>query len=222
VRILVTRPAPGAQATAMRLAALGHAAVLAPCLAITPLPARLPKQIGALIITSGQAVPALPADLADVPVFCVGDATAARLRDAGFHKIESAAGDAQDLAALIIARRLPGTHVMAVGARHGLWLARQLRAAGISLIRRSVYAARPVRALPGDVLGALEAGEVDAVLFYSADSARAFIGLYPAGTAGLRAFALSEAVARPLRDLPWREIRVALAPNEAAMMALIA
>jgi len=71
-------------------------------------------------------------------------------------------------------------------------------------------------------LGALEAGEVDAVLFYSADSARAFIGLYPAGTAGLRAFALSEAVARPLRDLPWREIRVALAPNEAAMMALIA
>ncbi|WP_298213574.1 uroporphyrinogen-III synthase, partial [Acidocella sp.] len=80
MRLLVTRPEPGASATARRLAALGHSPVLLPCLAITPLPARLSERPAALIVTSGQAVPALPARLAGVPVYAVGDATAARLR----------------------------------------------------------------------------------------------------------------------------------------------
>jgi uroporphyrinogen-III synthase len=221
MRLLVTRPEPGASATRAALAARGHDGLLAPCLEILPLPVRLPARAAALIVTSGQAVPALPAAWSDIPVFCVGDATAARLRQAGFHRVESAAGDAADLARLIIGRRLAGTHVMAVGERHGLALARQLAAAGMTVVRRTVYRARPLRALSPQAAAALNAGGLDGVLFYSAETARAFARLSPAGTAPLTAYALSEAVAAAAQALPWTDIRVAVAPTEADMMALL-
>jgi len=222
MKILVTRPEPGATATAAALTAMGHEPILAPCLEIALLPARLPEQISALILTSAQAIPALPARLHHVPVFCVGDATAGKCRAAGFARVESAAGDARDLFRLITARHLPGLHVLAVGERHGLLLARQLREAGISVIRRKVYTARPLRALPPPAWAALEAAHMDAALFYSAESARSFVRLSPPNTGQVVACALSEAVAVPLRGLPWSGIRVALAPSEADLMALLA
>ncbi len=221
MKILVTRPEPGASATAARLVAMGHEPVLAPCLAITPRRARLPEHPAALIVTSGQAVPALPEALHNVPVFCVGDATAGKLRAAGFARVESASGDAGDLCRLISARQVPGLHVMAVGERHGQALARRLRAAGILVARRAVYAARAARALPEAARAALAGGEIGAALFYSAESARAFISLKPLGTETMTACALSPAVAAALGGLPWREIRAALAPTEADLMALL-
>ena len=221
MKILVTRPEPGASATAARLVAMGHEPLLAPCLAVTARPAHLPANPAALVITSGQAVPALPPALHNVPVFCVGDATAGKLRAAGFARVESASGDAADLLRLIRERHLPGLHVLAVGERHGQALARQLREAGFAVVRRTVYAARPLRALPEAARAALAGGEIGAALFYSAESARAFIRLNPPGTAKIIACALSPAVAAALGGLPWRAIRAALAPSEADLMALL-
>lgn len=221
MKVLVTRPEPGASATAARLTQMGFEPLLAPCLTIAHLPARLPESMGALVITSGQAVASLPASLRNTPVFCVGDATATRLRAAGFHRVESAGGDANDLYRLITARRLPGTHVLAVGERQGLALARQLAQAGIAVLRRKVYTARPIRALPQPALAALTAGEVAAALFYSAETARSFVRLNPPNTKNIRACALSLAVAGPLHGLPWSEIRAALAPTEADLMACL-
>jgi uroporphyrinogen-III synthase len=59
------------------------------------------------------------------------------------------------------------------------------------------------------------------VLFYSAETARAFIRLKPPGTGRLEALALSPTVAAACQGLPWRRIRVALTPNEAALLALL-
>jgi uroporphyrinogen-III synthase len=64
-------------------------------------------------------------------------------------------------------------------------------------------------------------GGLDGVLFYSAESAKAFARLAPAGTAPLTAYALSAAVAAAAQSLPWTKIRVAVAPTEADMMALL-
>lgn len=219
MNILVTRPEPGASATAARLTAMGHNPILLPCLTISPLPARLPETPGAIVITSGQAIPALPPGLRNLPVFCVGDATAARLREAGFLSVLSAAGDAEDLARLVIGHRLAGTHLLAVGERHGQLLARQLRQAGIPVIRRAVYAARPVRRLAPETARAL--ATTDAALFYSAETVRAFARLQPPHTGTIAALALSDAVAAPLQGLPWSEIRVAVAPTEADLLALL-
>ncbi|HEY1856917.1 uroporphyrinogen-III synthase [Acidocella sp.] len=217
----MTRPEPGASATASRLVSLGHEPVLAPCLEIVPRPVHLPENVGALIVTSGQAIPPLPARLHGVPTFCVGDATANRARAAGFCRVESAGGDAGDLFRLVCARRLPGTHVMAVGERQGLALARQLHEAGISVLRRKVYAARPLRVLPADIAAALAAEKLQAALFYSAETARAFVRLRPRNTASITAYALSPVVASGLDGLPWAAIRVAVAPTEADLMALL-
>ena len=221
MRLLVTRPEPGASATARRLETMGHEALLLPCLAVKTTTPRLPEHPAALVVTSGQAVPALPARLHNVPVFCVGDATAAKLRQAGFTRVESAAGDAQDLARLVVARRLPGLHVLAVGERHGLALFSGLREAGISVVRRKVYTVTKLQALPADMRATLAAG-LDGALFYSAETARAFTRLNPPGTAGMQAYVLSGNVVPGLEGLPWARIHVALAPTEADLMALLA
>ena len=222
MKLLVTRPEPGASATAARLAALGHEPTVLPCLTVTPLPAKLPPHPAALVVTSGQAVPALPATLHGVPVFCVGDATAAKLRVAGFNRVESAAGDATALARLIIARNVPGLHVLAVGERHGQKLTADLRAAGISVLRRQVYRVTKLRKMPKHIRAGLEAGEFDGALFYSAETASTFAALNPPGTASMQAYALSQNVAEGLQDLPWAAIHTAIAPTEADLMAMLA
>ena len=201
---------------------MGHEPVVLPCLAITPLPAKLPPHPAALVITSGQAIPALPAALHGVPVFCVGDATAAKLRVAGFTRVESAAGDAEALAKLVIARQVPGLHMLAVGERHGQKLAADLRAAGVSVLRRRVYAVARLRAMPEALRAGLADGNFDGALFYSAETARAFTALKPTGTAAMHAYALSQNVAKGLQDLPWAAIHVAIAPTEADLMAMLA
>ncbi len=222
MRLLVTRPEPGASTTAARLAAMGHEPVILPCLAISALPAKLPPHPAALVITSGQAVPALPEWLHGVPVFCVGDATAAKLRMAGFTRVESAAGDAEALAKLIIMRNIPGLHVLAVGERHGQKLAADLREAGFSVLRRRVYRVTKLRALPEEVRAALADGKFDGALFYSAETARAFARLHPPGTGRMQAYALSQNVTKGLQELPWAAIHNARAPTEADLMAMLA
>lgn len=201
---------------------MGYDVVYAPCLAIKPVAfkptATLPA---ALIITSGQAVPAIPQSYTNLPIFCVGDATAGRLRAAGFNHVESASGDARDLFRLVTARRIPGLHVMAVGQRQGLALCRQLAAAGIQVMRRKAYSASALRSLPDAANEALAEGKVKAALFYSSETARAFLSLTPQGTAKIIACVLSPAIAEALNGLPWSEIRVALAPTEADLMALL-
>ncbi len=222
MKLLVTRPEPGASVTARRLEAMGHEVLLLPCLAVKTVAPRLPEHPAALVVTSGQAVPALPARLHNVPVFCVGDATGAKLRQAGFTRGGSAAGDADDLYRLIVARRLAGLHVLAVGERHALALLAKLRAAGVTAARRKVYTVTKLQSLPDKVREALAAGAVAAALFYSAETALAFARLHPPGTAGMTASALSENVAQALKNLPWARIHVALAPTEADLMALLA
>lgn len=221
MKLLVTRPEPGARATTARLTAMGHEAVSLPCLTMTPIPLHLSAPPAALVVTSGQAVPALPADLHGLPVFCVGDATADKLRMAGFTRVESAQGDAQALARLVITRNLHGVHVLAVGARHGLALAAQLQEAGLSVLRRRVYSVRRLSRLPAALRDALAAHEFDGALFYSAETAAAFTRLKPPGTAHMRAYLLSPNIKKGLQECPWLAIHSANAPTEADLMALL-
>ena len=218
----MTRPEPGATATAAKLLELEFEPVLLPCLTIKPRGTKnFPERPAAIILTSAQAIPALPENFRQVPCFCVGDATAAKLRETGFVSVESAAGDAKDLFRLITMRRIAGPHLLAVGERHGLALARQLRATGIAVVRRTVYSAQPLRILPAEIRAALAGGEIHKAMFYSAETAKAFIRLSPPATARIDGLALSPAIAEVLKTLPWRSIRVALAPAEADMLELL-
>src|SRR5581483_8714594 len=97
---------PGASETAARVSALGHRPILAPLLVVqsrnAPLPP--PERVQAILVTSGNAVPPLPASHHGLPLLAVGDATAARARAAGFGQVSSADGNAGDLATLVAGR----------------------------------------------------------------------------------------------------------------------
>ena len=153
--ILITRPEPGAAETARAVAALGWEAVLAPAITLTPLPFKAPRNCQALILTSRAAARALPP--AALPVIAVGEATATEASARGFANVEAATGDAAALAALISATRRPedGALCLAVGEGYALDFAAALRAKGFRVIRRVVYAARPIASLPGEAQKAL-------------------------------------------------------------------
>ncbi len=228
--VLVTRAEPGASATSARLAELGFAPLAAPLLRIRPRPARLPDPAGlqAVLATSANALPGL-AEYRRVPLYTVGDATAARARGLGFATVASAAGDVASLAALVgrACRAEAGPLLLAAGARQGGKLAAALRGQGFSVLRRVLYAAEPVSRLPEAARLALAEGRVEAALFFSAATAASFARLVAetgleAALARVTALAIAEPAAAVLRRLPFRSVRVALRPNEEALLAMLA
>src|SRR5205807_2131790 len=100
--ILITRPEPGASETAARLARQGLRPIVAPVLEVRILTSHLPPpaRLQAILVASGNAVPALPASHRHLPLLAVGEATASRAKAAGFARVASADGDARALAAL--------------------------------------------------------------------------------------------------------------------------
>jgi uroporphyrinogen-III synthase len=75
--VLITRPEPGASETAHRIAALGLTPIVAPVLEIRATAGHLPptNQIAAILLTSGNAVGALPQGYRHIPTLTVGAAT---------------------------------------------------------------------------------------------------------------------------------------------------
>jgi uroporphyrinogen-III synthase len=224
--VLITRPEPGASDTARRIAALGLLPILAPCLTIEPLPVRLPPGLQAVLVSSGNAIPALPGALHGLPLLAVGDATAARAQAAGFRHVESADGDAAALGVLA-AERCPehASLLLATGQGQGGGLAADLRRRGFRVHRRVVYAARPVVRLPGPAREALMAGGLRAALFLSAETARAFIRVLPAALhpamATVDALAIGQPAALALQQLPWRRVRVSAKPTLDSVLAML-
>ena len=112
MRIVVTRPEPGGQRTAERLAASGHDPVRMPLfdMRVTATPDDLPpaEAISGLVATSARAFAmfkdggGLPEGLREVPVHVVGSVTGQAARDAGFTMILESSGTAQALARAIV------------------------------------------------------------------------------------------------------------------------
>jgi uroporphyrinogen-III synthase len=228
--VLITRPEPGASETAARVISLGLRPIVAPVLDIRILRARIPAPMGlqAILVTSGNAIPALPASHHDLPVLAVGETTAARLRAAGFTRVTSADRDANALATLVAQScvREAAPLLLITGRGQGKVLATDLRGRGFRVIHRAGYEVVLVTALPQSASDALAAGEVSAALFFSAESARQCVRLMQ--TACLQEAARTVdalAIGRPavvaLQDLPWRRIRVASRPTQDAMLALL-
>ena len=222
--ILITRPEPGASDTARLLEGLGFKTVKAPFLVIERCPARLPRRMQACLVTSANAVWALPTEL---PVFAVGDATAAHARAAGAETVHSAAGDAIALADLVVRSCDPanGALLLLSGEDQGRSLARGLRSKGFTVVRRVVYRATAVAMFPPAAERAIAAGAVDSVLFFSAETARAFAALLPAALApklsAVRAVTLSETISLALAHLRWRRLAHASAPTQEALLKLL-
>jgi uroporphyrinogen-III synthase len=227
--VLVTRTQPGASITAERLSSLGFAPILAPLLEVQPIPApNLPPatEVQAILVTSGHALPPLATDYTDPPLFAVGDATADRARRQGFSRVWSADGNAVDLTDLARRHLDPAGAplLLAVGSGQGQRLAETLTAQGFTVLLRPVYTTEPVSRLPEAARAFLTEESAGWVLLFSAETATCFGRLViPSATrfARLRLAAISSGVALVVRDLPWRDIRVAMKPTETAVLALL-
>jgi len=94
------------------------------------------------------------------------------------------------------------------------------------VIRRVVYWAKPAAQLPEAAKIRLQQGDVTAVLFFSAETARNFVRLLRSAGLGdtvnfVDAVTISDRASVALRTLNWRRISVASKPNQDAMLALL-
>lgn len=228
MKVWVTRAEPGASRTAERVRQLGFSALVAPLLAIRPLPpGTLPLGgAGALAFTSPNGVKAFSeayrdrADARRLTAFAVGDATADAARAAGFAVVLSSGADAAALVELILKayweKPWTGT-VLHLGAQKPAFdLAGALLAHGVRANTAALYTV--VAAEPPSWLGR-EA--VDLVLVHSPRAAFRLLDLHrPPLLSRTRLLCISEAAARPLRAR-FPTVEAASAPTEKALLALL-
>jgi uroporphyrinogen-III synthase len=228
--ILVTRQEPEASATVARLAARGREGLAVPLLTIEAVPARLPpaRAVQAVILGSINAVRHLPKRFRAMPLLAVGDATAEAARAAGFAHVESAAGDARDLAALASARLDPaGLPLLLATARGaGRPLAADLRARGFRVLRRVTYRTKPQPVLPPAAAEALAEGLVGHVLFFSASPVRVFGRVARARRLthtlpGVTALTISPAASAIAAPLGFGAVLTAARPDQDSLLALL-
>ena len=233
MRVLLTRPIDDARASAGRLRALGHQVVLLPVIETGALPFVLPRQaFDAVALTSAHAAAALPpadiARLVSLPAFAVGARSAAAARAAGFARVEAGEGDERALAARLQARLPRGASVLYLAGRERKGaLEALLAAAGLRCMVVETYDAVAAPALSPEAKAALMQGALDAALHYSARSARLLFELAQAANLAarltpLRHLCLSADIALALPQAVHARAEIAAAPNEAALLALLA
>lgn len=225
-RVLVTRSEPGAGETAGRLEAEGFAAIVEPLFAIVPSEVTIPE-FDALAFTSANGVREMARrnQRRNVPVYCVGDRTADVAREAGYERVESAAGDVDALAQLIGLQLPTGLRLLHAGNEDSRGdLAGQLRSRGGSASFIALFRAEAVVA-PGPALSLHLAGEpaFEAVLIHSPRAAAILAGFSHASSARapLNVAAMSAAAAAPLAGLT-NGIAIAGQPNEKALISVLA
>jgi uroporphyrinogen-III synthase len=199
--------------------------VISPVIEIRLLRPALPRAVQAILVTSGNALPGLAASA--TPLLAVGDVTAERARAHGFANVLSAGRDAVALAELAAARLTPadGPLLLACGRGQGQAICADLRARGFRVLRRVTYEAAPVGVFPAAAGAALGAGGVHAAIFLSAETARIFARLLPAGLRphlrDVMAVAIGKSAAEALNALPWRQVRLARTPTLDDVLALL-
>lgn len=225
-RIWVTRTEPGASETAERLIGLGFAPVVAPLLrAQARRIAPALEGVAALAFTSpnGVAAYAGATDVRDLPVFAVGDRTAAAARAVGFPDVESADGDLRDLVALISAKRaiLDGVVLRPGTSEPAGDIVAALAAHGVLCRSEAIYDVVAVEA--GEVVAPLGSLDLTAVLVHSPRAGRRLAELARGrATTKPLAVGISPAAVEPLRTVGWENLAIADRPNEAALLAALA
>src|SRR5262245_56021873 len=231
MRILITRPIEDARPLADALEERGIAVLIEPLLEIRHLEdAEIDLQgVQALLFTSANGVRAFAAlsPRREIKVFTVGDGSADAARQAGFPHVDSAKGDVEALAALVVDRLKAGDGVLfhAAGTVTAGVLKTRLEGLGYQVRRAQLYEAKIATALSTEARANLQPGGIVAVLLFSPRTAVTFADLWrSAGSPPLdriQALCLSAAVAREIGSLGWAGIEIADRPDLPSMLALV-
>ncbi|HBF30059.1 uroporphyrinogen-III synthase [Rhizobium sp.] len=238
MRVLVTRAEKASQKTAAHLLALGHEPVLLPLARPVHTPQNaltaLAKPHSSLIITSTEALRALESIQEQLtphfstPLFVVGAATAKAAQRLGFLQLETADGDGTALAELLGKKTSPNAAPLLylAGTPRAKALERGLNAQALSVETAEVYRMETIAYLVEDIVQHLDHKPIDAVLLYSAETARRFCALpirekVAELFASLRCFCLSQQVAKSLAEPFNSNISIAQKPDEESLLALL-
>ena len=234
VRALITRPQQEAEPLAEALRARGLEPIIEPLLVVNELvdtaaPLRL-DGVQAILVTSSNGARALAraTDRRDVPVFAVGDATAATARSTGFTRIESAGGNVGALAQLAYAALSPdaGELLYVTGTVTAGDLTGPLERAGFTVRRAVLYDAKAADRLSPPIVAGFKDGSIDIVLFFSPRTAEAFAKLarkarIASSFKRCSVYCISQAVAIKAAALDWKTVRVATYPTQDSLLTLI-
>jgi uroporphyrinogen-III synthase len=232
LRALVTRPRAEAAALAEALMACGVEAIVEPLLDIHYREGPAPDLAGmqAVLCTSANGVRALARLSGEraVPLFAVGEASAARAREEGFAHVENAGGNVDDLARLAHQRLRPeaGRLLHVAGSDVAGDLAGQLRRAGFTVERAVLYEARPAAGLSAATVRALAGGFIDFALFFSPRTATIFARLaeragIAAALRNVTAVSISAAADGALAGLEFQARHIATTPDQRGLLAAL-
>lgn len=208
MKLLIVRPQPGADESAARARARGLEPIVAPLFETRPLAWSPPDpaRFDAILLTSANAArlggEGLELFLA-LPCYAVGARTAAAARAAGFTDVRTGSSDGGAL--LAMAEQDGARAILHLGGRDHVPLAKVTHVA--------VYAAEPSGALPGGLDDAV-------VLLHSPRAAARFAAL--AGARGAISVAAISAEAAAAAGDGWKQVAVAPAPNDEALLELAA
>ncbi|WP_447758210.1 uroporphyrinogen-III synthase [Sphingopyxis fribergensis] len=212
--LIVTRPEPGNAATVRRAMAMGLDARAIPLFTAHPIDWRppAPGDFAALLLTSAFAPrlagPAI-ADLASLPAYAVGAATARAAEDAGLTVAMTGSSGAQRLLDDMTSENI----------RDILWLCGRERSEfdprGAVIAALPCYAVDPVP-LPAEWDALIAAPAI--LLAHSARAAQRISALVGNARAHLSLVAISAAVAAAAGD-GWARLAVSEQPDDAAMLA---
>jgi uroporphyrinogen-III synthase len=237
--ILVTRPQPDDETTASSLRARGFEVLRAPMLRFESVAFQddADARYGAVIVTSANALRGIAPHLKDsallkLPLFAVGEHTAAAARSAGFENVIPAGGDAGGLRDLVAASvktkelKKASTLLYLAGADLARDLAAELGERGFSVVTHTTYRMSAVASLPREVCDAFASNGIEAVLHYSRRSARAFLDAARSAGVEITALAIpqcciSDAVASVIRDAGATQVMVAASPDENGLFAAL-
>ncbi|MEI9430038.1 uroporphyrinogen-III synthase [Mesorhizobium sp. Cs1299R1N3] len=233
LRVLVTRPEPGASRTARKLEEMGFEPLLLPLTETMALPVdakAVPDDVAAVAVTSANAVRHTPRDLmamlSNLPCHAVGKRTAEAARDAGFLSVSEGPGDAEALADCMGIAFSGKAIVYLCGRVRFPAFEQKLEAAHVQVHAVETYDTIAVSYSDEAILPLISGQSVDAVLLYSAKAAAAMqvLASRPALQKVFektRVFVLSVRIAAAFGDSAGKAVRVAARSDEEALLALL-
>jgi uroporphyrinogen-III synthase len=232
LRALVTRPREDSESVARALESRGLDVMIEPLLDIEPVADAVVDASGVqgILVTSANGIRALARLHSDraLPVWAVGDSSAAVARALGYTSVESAGGDVETLADLVAGKVDPakGALLHAAGSVNAGDLAGRLGAQGFEVRRQVLYRAVTATALTSSLHQALVENTIDLALFFSPRTAATFVRLVAAAGLGaaltrIRAYGLSANVATELDRFAWASIHRAAEPTQAALLTAL-
>jgi uroporphyrinogen-III synthase len=233
MRVLVTRPQPGADATARRLAALGHEPVVLPLTRTVSLDPAVADAAAAdaVVATSAAAIRHAPAPLLaairDLPLHAVGEKTAEIARGAGLRDVAAPFADADALVAGLPQRLAAGSRLLYLAGRLRTGAVRaRLESAGLRVAVAEIYDTVADEDAFADAGARIGACPLNAALVYSAYGAAMLSRLAARPELvprfeTMRCLCISTRVAEALEPPLAARAVAAPRPDEASMFALL-